>query len=155
MIVVSDTSCITNLISLGKVSLLHEIFGIVIVPDAVARELRVIHADLPSFLTIRSVSDPLLVSRFAGEMLDTGEAEAIVLAEELSADVLLIDEAAGRAVALRRQIPIIGLLGVLVRAKEERLIPAVAPLLDQLRDEIGFYFSEALRQRTLKAAGES
>lgn len=155
MIVVSDTSCITNLIALEKVSLLQELFGVVVIPSAVARELRVNHSELPTFLTTREVTDQNAVAQLKATPLDPGEAEAIILSEELHADALLIDEKAGRAIALGRHIKIIGLLGILIRGKEAGLIPVLRPLLDQLQGDIGFWISPALRQRTLEAVGEA
>ena len=155
MIVVSDTSCITNLIALEKVSLLQELFGEVVVPSAVARELRANHPELPAFLTTRDVTDQAAVAQLRAAPLDHGEAEAIILSEELHADALLIDEQAGRAIAVSRHIKIIGLLGILIRGKEAGLIPVLRPLLDQLQGDIGFWISPALRQRTLEAVGEA
>ena len=155
MIVVSDTSCITNLIALEKVALLQALFGEVVVPLAVARELRFNHTELPAFLTTRDVTDQEAVAQLRATPLDLGEAEAIILSEELHADALLIDEKAGRAIALGRHIKIIGLLGILIRAKEAALIPVLRPLLDQLQGDIGFWISPALRQRTLEAVGEA
>lgn len=155
MIVVSDTSCITNLIALERVTLLRELFGEVVVPLAVARELLVNHAELPAFLTTRDVTDRDAVDRLRATPLDPGEAEAIILSEELHADALLIDEKAGREIALSRHIKIIGLLGILIRGKEAGLIPALRPLLDQLQGDIGFWISPTLRQRALSSVGEA
>ena len=155
MIVVSDTSCITNLIALRKVSLLQELFGEVVVPLAVARELRVNHPELPAFLTVREVTNQEAVAQLEVAPLDLGEAEAIVLSEELRADVLLMDEKAGRAIALERHIRVIGLLGILIRSREAGLIPALRPILQELQGPIGFWISPTLRQRTLEAVGEA
>lgn len=155
MIVVSDTSCVTNLIVIGRAELLHELFGEVIVPAAVAEELRSSHTALPAFTSVREVQDVLAVARFAQAKLDRGESEAIVLAEELRAEFLLIDEVDGRAVAVSRRLRVIGLLGVLIRAKQLGLIAAVKPLVDELANKAGFWISAALRQRALEAAGEA
>ncbi len=85
--------------------------------------------------------------------LDIGEAEAIILAHEVQAFVLLIDEHAGRAVAHQLGIRHIGVLGVLREAKAQQVIPAVQPLLDALRHN-GFYLSDALYVRILQDVGE-
>lgn len=94
-----------------------------------------------------------VVAALRGE-LDQGEAEAIALAMEMQADLLLIDEQAGRAAATRLGIHRIGLLGVLLEAKSKDLIPAVRPLLDALRTEAGFWISASLYDHMLKAADE-
>ena len=154
MIVVSDTSCVTNLLAIGRVALLGELFGEVIIPSAVARELRAAHAALPDFIREQPAKNSFRAQALAIEPLDEGEAEAIVVAEELHADYLLMDEAAGRAVALRCGLRVIGLLGLLVRAKQQSLIPAVAPLLDALERDAGFWMTADLKRRVLDQAGE-
>jgi predicted nucleic acid-binding protein len=82
------------------------------------------------------------------------EAEAIILAEELDAEAILIDETAGRAVALQRGLRPIGVLGTLPRAKERGHVREVAPLLDRLQRELGFFLSRKLLDDTLRQAGE-
>ncbi len=154
MIVVSDTTAITNLLSIGKVGLLHQLFHEVLIPDAVLSELRIKHSVLPDFLRNHSVEDVARVEELTSAVLDAGEAEAIVLAEELRADYLLIDEVAGRAVARQCGLRVMGLLGVLLRAKEHGLILEIRPLLDALESNAGFWCSGELRQDILREAGE-
>lgn len=86
--------------------------------------------------------------------LDRGEAEAIALALALPADLLLLDERKGRQVAARLGVRHVGLLGVLVEARRKNLVPELRPILEALRQKAGFWFSEALRQEVLRAAGE-
>jgi hypothetical protein len=83
-----------------------------------------------------------------------GEAEAITLARETHDCLLIIDEKKGRKVAEDLQITIVGLLGVLLEAKEEQLITELKPLLQQLKT-IGFHISSRLVTLLLKEAGES
>lgn len=154
MIVVSDTSCVTNLLAIGEAALLRELFGEVIIPSAVARELRAAHTALPDFIREQSAQNAARAQALADNPLDEGEAEAIVLAEELHADYLLMDEAAGRAVAIRCGLRVIGLLGLLLRAKDRGMIPAVAPLLHTLEREAGFWMTADLKRRVLEHAGE-
>ena len=163
MIVVSDTSPLSNLIELDQLYLLPALFDEVVIPSHVATEL-LTHPD-PDFilafrkareeawLTEKTTSNRQFVSRLQID-LDQGEAEAIALTLELNADALLIDERAGYRIAQKHQILAIGVLGVLVRAKSQNLIPEVKPLLDQLRDEIGFYLSNSVYQQVLSLAGE-
>lgn len=88
------------------------------------------------------------------EHVDRGEAEAIVLAEELKADLLLIDDEDGRELAQGRGLAITGVLGVLLRAKRVGLIPAIRPEIERLLKETTFFCSETLFQNLLNLAGE-
>jgi uncharacterized protein len=153
MIVVSDTSCISNLLTIREPDLLRKLFGDIIVPPAVEMELRRFHGEIPSMFVVRPASNRTLLERLSSE-LHRGEAEAICLAIELKAERLLIDEKVGREVAKREGVAIIGMVGVLIAAKEKQLIPAVAPLLDQLQHEAGFRLSAAVRKAALEAVGE-
>jgi hypothetical protein len=82
--------------------------------------------------------------------LDIGEAEAIALALEIGADLLLMDERLGREVALHLDVRYTGLIGVLIEAKRKGFIVSIKPCLDQLRDIAGFRLSEKLYTRVLQ-----
>ena len=82
------------------------------------------------------------------------QANAIALALELQADDLLIDERLGRQEALRLGIPIIGILGILLVAKQRSLIPQVQPVMDALINQAGFRISPRLYQRILSLSQE-
>ncbi|WP_367392066.1 DUF3368 domain-containing protein [Lewinella sp. LCG006] len=88
------------------------------------------------------------------EKLDKGESEAIVLALELNSDFLVMDEAKGRRIARSYGIRIIGLLGILVLAKEEGLIPKVEPYMKDLKEKMGFRISEKLYKDILIRVNE-
>ena len=113
-------------------------------PGAVAQHL--------AWVETRPVANRILVIALQVE-LDEGEAEAIALAQELAADVLLIDEHLGRAAATRLGVRIIGLLGVLIEAKNRGLIQEIKPAVDALM-QLGFRIQQDLYQRVLQAAGE-
>ena len=159
-IVVSDTSPIRALDHLGELRLLREMFGQVIVPPEVARELReprdtfrVIDVAGLDFFEIVSVIDKSQIDSLMND-LDAGEAEAIALACELKADAVLIDEHRGRRVAGQRKLRVIGTVGILLRAKSESLIPRIKPLLDSLMTELDFFLSPKLYQDALLLADE-
>jgi predicted nucleic acid-binding protein len=154
MIVVSDTSCISNLLTIGKADLLEKLFGEVIIPPAVERELRRFHSAIPAFLKVVTPARNDLVARLSRE-LDAGEAEAISVACELKADRLLIDEKHGRSIALREGLAIIGIVGMLLAAKQKGLLPSLTELLNRLETEAGFRLSQSVRAAALKAAGEA
>jgi predicted nucleic acid-binding protein len=153
MIVVSDTSPLSNLLQIQAGHLLHDLFGDVFIPPAVANELCQFHSQLPVWVNTRAPAD----SRFAGMLsaeLDSGEAEAIALAKEIRADWLLMDEKRGREVARREGLSPLGLGGVLIMAKHRGLISVVAPHLDRLESEVGFHLGREVKAELLRRAGE-
>src|SRR2546423_15004870 len=107
MIVVSDTSVITSLIQIGQADLLKNLHGAALIPEAVHQELKRTHVTLPLFLEVKRVENRQMVARLEAE-LDLGEAEAIALAKETNADLLLIDEKIGRQIAVREGLRISG-----------------------------------------------
>ena len=161
MIVVSNTSPLTNLAAVGQLDLLPPLYQRVVIPTAVHRELAAVSAGQPGFVAVdtlpwievRAVKNQALVQALRLE-LDEGEAEAIALALEVSADLLLLDERLGRTVAARFGLKFIGLLGVLIEAKQQGLIPAVKPILDDLIVRAGCWVSQSLYARVLQVAGE-
>jgi predicted nucleic acid-binding protein len=160
-VVISDTSPLRALAHLGHVEWLQELFHQIRLPPAVASELRYPPSALAAvdvtgwrFLVIQSPRNGQRVSEFRLR-LDAGEAEALALAEELHADVVLVDELAGREVARQCGFTVLGTLGILLRAKQQGLCPAVAPLLDRLQRDLNFFVSPSLRQTILRQAGEA
>lgn len=161
MIIVSDTSPINNLAAINQLDLLRQLYDTVVIPQAVYRELT--EPDFPvagatevqtfDWIQTRQVTNRILVEALQNE-LDTGEAEAIALSLELEADQVLIDERRGRIVAARLNLRYTGILGILVEAKAQGLIPAVKPLLDALINQAGFWIAEPLYNRVLQIAGE-
>ena len=153
MIVVSDTSPITALLTVGAADVLPTLFGEVIIPEAVRDELLRTHSTLPDWMRVEPVKDRLGALRFAEEV-DLGEAEAIELAKELHADRLLVDERKGRRLALQEGLSVIGLVGIVLLARRRKLIPSARALLDRLEQEAGMYLSERLKDEALKTVGE-
>jgi predicted nucleic acid-binding protein len=153
MIVVSDTSAITALLQIGRSELLKELYREVLIPNAVRQELVQAHPQLPVFLRCEQVLDNAKVQRLLIE-LDLGEAEAIVLAKERRANVLLMDEIEGRRVALREGVPFIGLLGVVVQAKQMGHIHSVRQLTQELEAIANFHLSPEIKAVAFQKAGE-
>jgi len=158
MLIVSDTSPVTNLLRIEHLNLLYQVFGVVILPQAVYDELCQLPQqkeviDQQNWIFVQKPENHKMVFELETD-LDEGEAEAIVLAIELKADFLIIDELKGRSKAEEAGLKIIGLLGVLLRAKQAGFLPAVKPLIDQLIAETGFRVHASLYQRVLKIAGE-
>ena len=109
--------------------------------------------DQADWVSVNECSNILLVNQLKAD-LNPGESEAIALALELKSDLLLIDELKGRKVAENYQLKIIGLLGVLLQAKQKMLIPEIKPLLLDLEMKANFYMSEILKKEILNLANE-
>jgi predicted nucleic acid-binding protein len=149
MIVVADTGPLHYLILLDHVELLHRFYGQVVVPDAVAIELsspsapspvRDWMARAPPWLSVVPVESDKVQA--ITDDLDLGERAAIALAATMHADLLLIDDAAGRAEARRRNLRVTGTLGVLRVAAELELVDVPA-LIVRIK-ATSFYADDAL-----------
>jgi predicted nucleic acid-binding protein len=139
MIVVSNTTPLSELAKVGKMYLLRDVFERVIIPVEVYDEVTtgnhpaVRQVRSANWIEVRVVSNPEAVVSLQMETgLDLGESAAIALAEELKAQRILIDELAGRVVAKTRNLSVTGTVGVLLIAKQQGLISKVQPILDEL-----------------------
>lgn len=161
MIVVSDTSPINNLAAINHLHLLQQLYGTVLIPEAVYRELS--DPNFPvagstevqtfDWIQTSSITDRAIVEAISSE-LDIGEAEAIALALEVKADQVLVDERRGRLVAARLNLRYTGILGILVEAKSQGLIAEVKPLLDTLITQAGFWVATPLYNSVLRLVDE-
>ncbi len=161
---VSDTSPLSNLAVIGRLELLQSQFSKVWIPPAVERELsRLSNTDATSaleqafrdgWLAQRALRDDRIV-RLLTPPLHRGEAEAIALAVEIAADLILLDEHEARSVASRIGLHITGVLGVLLRAKQTGAIPSVRDEIVALRVRAGFFVSARLEQQVIELAGEA
>lgn len=107
------------------------------------------------WISIQSVTNRAEIEAFQRKTrLDRGESEAILLTQQLGADLLLIDERRGRAEAQRLNLRITGLLGILVEAKRKGFISAVKPLMDQLIADSTFRVSSKLYELILEMVQE-
>jgi predicted nucleic acid-binding protein len=161
VIVVSNTSPIVNLAVIGHLDLLHKLYNRIIIPPAVYNEIVVVGAGKAGavevqggqWFDVRQVANTVSLQKLR-QILDAGEAEAVVLAGEIPADLLLIDEHKGRTVAAQSGIKITGLLGLLIVAKQRGYISAVKPVLDDLRTRAKFWIDAQLYARIVTIAGE-
>lgn len=163
MHIVSNTSPVSNLAIVGRLDMLRAKFGHVTIPLAVAHELsRLTHAGgaaaiqaalAAGWLVIAAVPDrtmlPVLRAR-----VDEGEAEAIELARQTHADLLIIDDAAGRIVAQEEGLCYVGIIGLLAEEREAGRIPSLKTELNRLRTECRFFIVPALEEKVLRRVGE-
>ena len=133
MIVVSDTTPLITLMKVGRLNILHSLFGEVCIPKAVFSEVTgnetfeneadiIRNSEYIKVVMVRDQRQVEFLRRATG--LDLGESEAIIYADEIQADLLLMDEAAGRKVAQNMNLPITGSIGVLIKAFKSGIITA-------------------------------
>lgn len=162
MIVVSDTSPIRALTHLGRLDLLRRFYDEVVVPPLVRDEL-----EFPARRKMPAVRlDALQGVRVAAPAgihpqlrslpdLHQPEVQALSLAVELSAGAILLDDLPARRAAATLGLRPMGTLGVLIRAKEQGLLPALRPEIVRLRGDLGFFLSDGIVARALARVGET
>lgn len=141
MIVISDTTPLISLMKIESLDILEKMYKEIIIPKAVYDEL-IINMDYKSeiyiiqncrFLQTKIVKENLSVSLLQKQLkLDLGESEAIVLANSIDADLIIIDERKARRIAKDIGLNVTGTLGILVEAKQRGLVKELKPLLDEL-----------------------
>ncbi len=159
--VVSNSGPLITLATIGKLSLLEALFGELCVPQAVYDEVVAQGSGEPgsaeisaaSWIRVHQVQDDLAV-HLLQESLGAGESEALVLAQELHAKYVLIDDALARRKAEHIGLRLTGTLGLFLMAKKAGLISAVKSILDELR-QTDFRMSDRVYQDVLSKAGES
>ena len=160
MIVVSNTTPILSLYKIGRLGLLERLFGQVFVPAAVYSEISVLGKGKPGHnvidnldsIQIKQVENTLAVEMLRSQ-LDYGEAEAIVLARELGADILMLDEKKARKVAQATMQQVSGTIGILQLAKDKGFIQTLKPELDALIAQ-NIWIDNRLYQAILEANQE-
>jgi uncharacterized protein len=148
-----------HLSRIGRVELLRELYGEILVPDAVVDEVaRHPTADLEAGLAsgwLRRVtpSNRARVAQIERDLGGRGEAQVIGVALELESAIVLVDERAVRAYARSRGLQVRGTLGVVLHAKRRGLIDRATPVLDELRRS-GFWLDEATYRKARELASE-
>jgi predicted nucleic acid-binding protein len=158
--VVCDSTVLIGLAKIGKLDLLKQIYEEVYIPEAVYTEVVSRGKGKPGVREIANalwikkepVKERRTVDLLIAEM-GYGEAEVLVLSKELNADWLLVDDERARAAAISAGFNIIGLAGILLLAKQLKLIPSIKPLFDELRNK-NFRISDKICKQILKKAGE-
>lgn len=161
--VISDTTVLNYLARIGQFGLLRLEFQQVLIPPAVLAELKR-RPDLPGAECARqALADGWLELRSPKNLdavenlritLGAGESQAIALAQEFASSLLLMDEAAGRDVAERLHLDLMGTTGILLQARKSGIIPRLKPLLDDLVQHHGFRLSRKIYNDALHEAGE-
>lgn len=157
MITVCNSTPIISLSSVGQFDILHPIFGEIIIAEAVYQEIKAKQSygyneiDAP-FVRVMPIQGQAYCDLLLKE-LDRGEAETIILAKELNATRVLIDENLGYRIAKNAGLNVVRTLSILLKAKEAGIIPALKPVLDEMVGK-GRWYSRAVYQAVLERAGE-
>jgi uncharacterized protein len=156
--VISNTTSLIALLKIGRLEFLRQLYGEIIIPNAVLEEInkgknKPYYTDFGSldWIKVMAVQDKKALLYFID--LDAGEAEVIVLANEIEADVVIIDETLGRRYASNADLKVTGTMGVLIKAKERGYIDKVKPLLDLLQEK-GIWIGSKLREKILSIIHE-
>jgi len=163
-VVISNSSTLMHLSAIGRLALLKEFYGKIIIPPAVWKEVveegmgrigvtEAKQARQDGWIDVVSPTDKPLI-RLLKHDLDEGEAEVIALAIEQKADVVFLDESNARKIAEVYDLVKTGVIGLLIRAKKEGRIESLKKELNTLRDKAGFWIEEKLYQQVLRSVGE-
>lgn len=146
--VVIDSTCLIALERIDQLALIPRIFPTIIAPPGVQSEFGV-----PlNWLTVLPVKNSVVVEALKTQ-LDDGESQAIALALELGNALLILDDKKARRVARQLELRVTGTIGVLIRAKRQGVISAIAPLLTAL-EKVDFRLTSALRYEALRLCDE-
>ena len=163
-VVISDSSPLVHLSAIGRFVFLEKLYPTLLIPPAVLNEVvvagrgrsgaqEVENAIKAGTIQLQSPKEKT-VSRLELRDLDLGETEALALAVEIKADLVLIDELRGRAVARALGLVAIGTLGIILEAKRKNLIDAVRPELESVRSHSQLQLTSELEKLVLQLAGE-
>ena len=162
MKVVANSTPLIELSKIRRLTLLHDVYGKIVIPKEVEKEVVIDGAGQPgaaevraaTWIEVRAVTDKArVISLHENIPLGLGECDVIILAEEIGAQRVIIDDGAARKVARACNLPLIGTGGVLIVAKARGILPTVRDVLDDLRAH-GMYISTLLYQQILNVAGE-
>ncbi len=160
MKIVSDSTVLIGLSKIEKIDLLKDIFNKIYIPEAVFQEVTEnnghragakIVKEAPWILTKQIIDHSYM--NFLITVLDRGEAEVLVLAKEIRADLVLLDELKARKSAVRAGFKVMGVIGILIAAKQLGLITNIGFYIDKLQRE-KFRLCKKIVQKALKQVDE-
>ena len=161
MIYVSDTSPLIFFSKINKLDVMRQIFYQINIPNEVANEIQgkkdTAAAEIlkANWIVTREVKNVSLVNALTKEYgHDKGEVEAVILSRELGANLLVVDDSAGRDLARSYQIKITGTLGVLAVARQKGLVSKIRPLVRDLLLHHNYRISASVLLSVLRQCDE-
>lgn len=157
MIVVSNTTPIISLASIGKLGILKELFSKIIIAEVVYQEIKAkesygYHDIDREYIQVKAIQGNIY-THFLLSQLNLGEAETIILAKEINADFVIIDENLGYKIAKNLGLNAIRTLSILLNAKQNGMITEIKPLLDEMISK-GRWYSKKVYKQVLMRSGE-
>lgn len=159
--VVVNTTPLIALSHVGQLDILKKLYGEIIIPEAVYKELsaksesvckKAVDRSL-DWIRVDGVKNQMAKSMYKTQLHD-GEVEVMILSKEIEADVVIIDDANAKKHAKYLQLPVTGTLGVLIKAKKEGYVGELKPILYQMVEK-GIYVSQELIELCLNQVGET
>jgi predicted nucleic acid-binding protein len=147
--IIVDTSCLIILSKIKELPLLKLLYGEVLITDIIAKEF---DEPIPDWIIVCPIKINENVFLFE-KSIDKGEASVIMLALEIPNSIIIIDDFKGRALAKELGIKVTGTIGIIISAKNKKLIPSIKPILEKIK-ETNFYISKALENEALRLAKE-
>ena len=149
-VIIADTSVLIALTNINELEILQKVYKTIAITPEVLNEFG---ETIPKWIKVEEVKDRKKIDILKLE-LDKGEASSLALAIEKNNCLLIIDERKGRKIAKRIGLNIIGLLGVLIKAKEQNIFSEIKPILEKL-EKVDFRISQELKRRILKRIAEN
>ena len=154
-VVIVNSTPIIALFDIGQIDILKTLYNEVVIPEAVRNEVAIKDEhilDNYAWIKVKAIKNTAAKDTFISSLHD-GEVEVMILAKELSSDLVIVDDSLARRYAKHQGLTITGTVGVILRAKHKGIIDSVKPLLDDLVNS-DFYVSESVINDVLKLAGE-
>lgn len=155
--VVVNTTPLIALADVGQLELLHGLYEEIVIPAAVVNEIKSEPAksavESSPWIKVTQISDEGKKKYFRSK-LHAGEVEVMILAEELNADLVIMDDNAAKKTAKFMGFNVTGTFGVITKAKKKGLLQEVRPVMEAVIED-GLYVSDSLRQIIFEMAGES
>ena len=155
MKVVADTSPVISLNAIERLDLLKRLFGKIVIPSGVKKELEAGERDFPleDWFEVIDVKEQDAI-KILSLGIGVGESEAITLYFEEKSDLIILDDKNARKVADNLGMEIIGTIGILLLAKKKNMIKSLKEEIDKLKLKTDFRISESVVARVLKSVGE-
>lgn len=147
--IVSNSAGLIALERIERLDLLPQVYSTIWIPPAVSGEIGFV----TDWLQVQAVKNLALVKTLRTQV-GAGESEAITLALEIEDIPVLLDDKKARRIAEQLGLQVAGTIGLLLKAKQQGVVPAIKSILDEL-EAVDFRISTGLRSRALELAEES